>query len=102
MAGLIAIKAWQIAFWPYGASLACFTLVYGNSEASVKHLLSTTSLGFLLGVLNLGARGLWGVKAQVPIAIDMAAPPGEVQPIRSRPMVLGSDRHAPQGNSKTA
>ena len=49
MASLVAIKAWQIAFWPCGASLAYFTLGYDNSEGSTKHLLRTTSLGFLLG-----------------------------------------------------
>ena len=30
MAGLVAIKAWQIAFWPCGASLTYFTLGYCN------------------------------------------------------------------------
>ena len=49
MAGLVTIKAWQIAFWPCGASLAYFTLSYGNSEGSTKHLLRMTGLGFLLG-----------------------------------------------------
>ena len=49
MSSLVGNEAWQIAFWPYGASLAYVTLEHGNSEGSMKHLLRMTGLGFPLG-----------------------------------------------------
>ena len=46
---LVVVKAWLVAFWPYGASLACVTLGQGNGECLAKCLLRSAKLGFLLG-----------------------------------------------------